>query len=306
MKKLLSFIFMLMLALTLVGCEEEETTKYKVLLPSGTPLMAIGNLLDDETFDFTVVNGQDSLMEGFTQGEYDMIIAPLNLGTKLYINQKSVYKMKAVITTNNTYIISKNPINSIEEINGKKLLAFGNGSTPSLALNAIIDYKKLENVEVEYRSSASDVALEYTSANTEFDYFLSAEPNITTLKNKTQKEIYTLSLADVLKDEVSVLIQACLFINPNSDVSEKAIKKIENNIKSMNENPAEYAESVKEKNNFFTNLGKEIIEKAIPNCNITYLSSKEHKEEISEYYALLNKYQPAVLEGATPDEDFFI
>lgn len=305
MKKILSFIFILISMLVLAGCGEEETTKYKVLLPSGTPLMAIGNLLDDENFDFTIVNGQDPLMEGFTKEEYDMIIAPLNLGTKLYIANKSVYKMKAIITTNNTYIISKEPINSIEDINEKKVLGFGNGSTPSLALNAIIDYKKL-NVSVEYRSSASDVALEYTSANTEFDYFLSAEPNITTLKNKTQKEIYTLSLADVLKDEVSVLIQACLFINPNSNVSEKAIAKIENNISKMNEKPAEYAASVEKKNNFFTNLGKEVIEKAIPNCNITYLSSKEHQKEISEYYALLNKFQAAVLNGATPDEDFFI
>lgn len=303
MKKLLKCLLMIMLLITFISCNEEKE-KIKVLLPSGTPFLAVGNLIDDEDFEFDVVNGQDKLMEGFTDGEYDLIIAPLNLGTKVYLNGKSSYKLESIITTNNTYITSKEEIKDIEDIKDKKILAFGQGSTPSLALNAVLDYKNIE-ATIDYRSSASDVSLEFMSQNTEYDYFVLAEPNITTLEEKTQKTIYKISLSEVLKEEVSYLIQACLFVNSTKDISNKIINKIEKNIKNMNENPEKYASNIESKDNFFSGLTKEVIAKAIPNCNIVYLKASENKDIIQSYYNLLNKYQPKVLDGKTPSEDFY-
>ena len=223
MKKILSSIIVMIVCALFIGCKKNPKEKIRVLLPQGTPLVAVGNLLDDEMFSFDIVNGQDPLIEAFTKGEYDLLIAPLNLGTKLNIAKKSEYKLKAIITTNNTYLVSKNEFKNIEEVNGKNVLGFGEGSTPSLALNSIMNYKNLTPKKVDFRSSAADVTLEYTSKNTEYDFFLLAEPNISIISNKTKKEVYKISLSDLLKDEVDMLIQACLFVNPNKNIDDKAI-----------------------------------------------------------------------------------
>ena len=306
MKKILSSIIVMIVCALFIGCKKNPKEKIRVLLPQGTPLVAVGNLLDDEMFSFDIVNGQDPLIEAFTKGEYDLLIAPLNLGTKLNIAKKSEYKLKAIITTNNTYLVSKNEFKNIEEVNGKNVLGFGEGSTPSLALNSIMNYKNLTPKKVDFRSSAADVTLEYTSKNTEYDFFLLAEPNISIISNKTKIEVYKISLSDLLKDEVDMLIQACLFVNPNKNIDDKAINKIEENIKEMNNNPSDYAKSVESKHNFFEGLTKEVLEKAIPNCNITFINAKDNKNIIESYYKLLDKFQPSVLQGKRPDENFII
>lgn len=304
MKKIIILIITILSLTCLTSCKEEEKT-LKVLLPQGTPLFSIGGLLDDTNFKFDIVNGQDPLLAGFTTQEYDIIIAPLNLGTKLYVTGKSMYKLEAIITTNNTYIISKNEINNYIELNDKTILAYGNGATPSLALNIAKDINNIEFSKIEYRTSVADVMLEFNSKISSFDYYLSAEPNITIMEEKTNNKINILNVMDLLETEINLLPQACLFVNPTSDIEEKTLKKIENNINFMNEKPKEYSQEIENKHEYFTTLTKNTIEKAIPNCNITYKKATENKNIIFKYYEILDKYQSKVLEGKRPDDSFF-
>lgn len=305
LKKLFTVMLLIFGLLLLVGCGEEDNKTYKVLLPSGTPLMAVGGLLDDAEFDFKVVNGQDPLISGFTSAEYDMIIAPINLGTKFYIAGKSNYQFKAIITTNNTYIISKGEISSLNDLQGKKITAFGASAAPGLALKGALDIKGID-ATVNYQNSASDVMMLYSSNTDDSDFYLSAEPNITKIEDKTGKTINKISLQEQIKNELPVLIQACLFVNPNSNVSNKVINKIKENIENMNKNPENYAKQVLNKNDFFNGLGESVIAKAIPNCNIDFIEAKDNKDVITKYYDFLNKYQNAVLGGKTPSEEFYI
>ena len=304
-KKLFTVMLLIFGLLLLVVCGEDDNKTYKVLLPSGTPLMAVGGLLDDAEFDFKVVNGQDPLISGFTSAEYDMIIAPINLGTKFYIAGKSNYQFKAIITTNNTYIISKGEISSLNDLQGKKITAFGASAAPGLALKGALDIKGID-ATVNYQNSAADVMMLYSSNTDDSDFYLSAEPNITKIEDKTGKTINKISLQEQIKDELPVLIQACLFVNPNSNVSNKVINKIKENIENMNKNPENYAKQVLNKNDFFNGLGESVIAKAIPNCNIDFIEAKDNKDVITKYYDFLNKYQNAVLGGKTPSEEFYI
>ena len=284
---------------------EEKEEPIKVLLPNGTPMMAIGNVYNNiDDFEFEVVNGQDPLQAAFLEGKYDIIIAPFNLGAKLFLAGKSTYKLEAVITTNNTYIMSRTELADITSIDGKTVMVYGVGSSPWLGYKAVVDKYELNTTEVT-QTSASDVATLFASGSTDADYFLGAEPNITTLKEKQGLTIYTLDVSSLLKNESEYLIQACLFVNPNSNVSEKRLKMIEDGIKNMNANPKEYAEDVKELAPFFKSLGADVIEKAVPNCNITYLKAKDNKKVIDDFCNLLNKYSPNVLNGKLMDEAFY-
>lgn len=288
-------IFVLAVA---ISCTKEE--KVKVLLPGGTPLLAVGGILDDKRFEFTVVNGQDPLLAGFKEGKHDIIIAPLNLGAKLYIANISSYKLDSIITSNNTYLVSTKEINGIKDIEGKKVLAYGNGSTPSLVLNSAISLNNI-SANIEYRNSVSDVMGELLSGKNEFEYFLSDEPNISKVKASSETKYYTYDLSTAV--EASIVIHASLFVNDKVDSS--TLNVIKENINKMNSKPEEYSNSIVNKNEYFKNLGVEVIKMAIPNANITYKKASESIDEINEYYNLLNKYLPNVLNGKVPEQTFY-
>ena len=135
--------------------------------------------------------------------------------------------------------------------------------------------------------------------------YIQAEKILQTRKDRADQEAYAF-LQEQIKDELPVLIQACLFVNPNSNVSNKVINKIKENIENMNKNPENYAKQVLNKNDFFNGLGESVIAKAIPNCNIDFIEAKDNKDVITKYYDFLNKYQNAVLGGKTPSEEFYI
>ena len=303
MKKFLLLLVLIVLGFTF-SCKKEEVKPVKVILPSGTPLMAVAGLKDNSKFEFTVVNGQEPLQAAFLEGEYDLIIAPFNLGAKLFLAGTSKYKIDSIITTNNTYIISYEEIKDINDLQGKKIMTYGTGSSPWLAYKALNDKYNLGLVDVP-QASASDVATQFANKSTDADVFLSAEPNITTLKEKKKLEFYTIDVSSYLSEEVDYFLQACLFVKEDSSVDAKTLKLIEENIKSMNSKPSEYAEKVENSFDFFKTLGKDVITKAIPNCNIVYLKAKDNKAIIDKFCNLLNKYSTKVLNGQLMSDEFY-
>ena len=299
-KKVLSILILLFIVVILFGCGKKDEKTYKVIMPSGTPLIAFGNLLDDENFDVEIVNGSDPLQAAFLSGEYDIIIAPFNLGAKLYLAGKSSYLLDSIITTNNTYLISNNEYKSLDETKGKTVLAYGAGSMPFVGLKALSDNKEL-NFEIDQKNlSVSDVAALYLSQTEPYDLYMMAEPNLTVLKSK--KDLYVINVAEELG---KTLVQACVFVKPESNVSSIVLNKIKDNINYLNTKTEKYVKEVIGKNDFFTKLGEETLKNAIPNCNIVYKKAIDNKEIVESTYELLNKYVPALLNGNKPDEGFF-
>ena len=48
-----------------------------------------------------------------------------------------------------------------------------------------------------------------------------------------------------------------------------------------------------------------IAEKAIPHCNITFVSGNEMKNSITGYFEVLKSYDPTSIGGALPDDSFY-
>lgn len=299
LKRIISLFVLILIGLLLIGCEKKDDKVYKVIMPSGTPLIAFGNLLDDANFDFEIVNGSDPLQAAFVSGDYDIIVAPFNLGAKLFLASKSKYLLESIITTNNTYLISKENYSSLDLIKDKTVLAYGAGSMPFVGVKALSDDKELSLAITQLNSGVADVAASFLAQKETYDLYMMAEPNLTVLKTKT--DLYTIDVAESLG---KTLVQACIFVNPESNVSSTVLNKIKNNIEKLNAKPEEYAKAVLNKNDFFKNLGEENLKNAIPNCNIVYKKAIDNKDIVNSTYDLLNKYVPALLNGNKPDESF--
>ena len=307
-KKFIAIILLFVMSLGLVACgdnkeqdEPKDLEKIKVVLPSGAPLMAIGDLLDNAAFDFTVVNGADPLSAALISGEYDMVIAPLNLGAKLYTLGKTAYKLDSIITSNNTYLVSRSSF-TLAELNGKTILPYGQNSTPDIVLKVALESKGINAQLADYKASVAEVMQLFLANDASAEYALSAEPQVTLIKSKVQG-VTVLDLVSVF-EEGKIFPQACLYVKGDKDYSGH-LNLIEENIKKLNIKPEEYANSVLNKHTYFEGLGVEVLKTSLPKCNIVYLKASQNKEAVNNYIEYLNNYAPAILGGKNVDDSFY-
>ena len=132
-KKILLNLFLvltLVLSFTLlVGCNKNQDSDgdgnqggdvvdshvYSFIAPSGTPSLALSTLFDNNPqVKYEIVAGANPLVAALTSGSHDFIVAPVNVGAKLYANNQK-YKLVKTIVWGNFYIASLSEIDSIED-----------------------------------------------------------------------------------------------------------------------------------------------------------------------------------------------
>ena len=330
MKKLLLTSLIAITGLALVACGEKTTTRkttkgnnsstnqttttvtttaakketVNILTPSGTPLMAIGGLIGEEGVNIETVSGADNIATELAKNSLDIIVAPLTAGAKLYIAGKSKYKLEAVVTTNNTYIISKKTttLTDISDLAGKKIVAYGLNNTPDIALQNAIKTNNVEDVAITYENDVTTATSTFLGGS-DYDYCLIAEPQITSLKVNKGLDLNVLDLSKYMS---TTIYQAGIFVNPNANQTRcnEVIEQIKNNITSLNTNPTEYANTVLNKNDFFTKMGATVLAQSIPSANISFIKAKDNKDKIIAYYTEVNNYKAAILNGMV-DNEFF-
>ena len=117
------------ISLCCASCKNEKLT---IIAPYGSPSYATV-YLDD--YDISVVQGADPLVAAFGAKNYDVIIAPTNLGAKFY-NASPEYQLAASIVWGNLFLISQRSID-IESLDHIDLYTFGYNQTPDIVLNYI-------------------------------------------------------------------------------------------------------------------------------------------------------------------------
>ena len=82
-KYILLLILSLILLTSCVNNKQEEVT---VIAPSGTPSLALSHYFSTHDFltKYEIVAGSDPLVSSFNNKTHDIIVAPVNLGAKLY------------------------------------------------------------------------------------------------------------------------------------------------------------------------------------------------------------------------------
>ncbi len=296
MKKIVTMLLFIAV-LVLVGCGQTKIEEeVSVIVPQGNPFIAVGNLLEEENIKIDSVNGAEGVKKALGTNEYDIVIAPLNLGAQLYSKDNSKYVLDSVIALGNTYIISKENVKleSLEDLQGKTILAYSEKGTPDIILQYVLNKNNIQ-VEIQYQNSLAEVVPFFVQGH--YDYILAAEPIITNLIENKKIALNVLNLQDYIDNTI---MQAAIFVNPNSEKQNSisaVINKIQDNIKEMNKNPENYANSIVGKDLYFENLGANIIAQSIPNANLTFLNAKENKAKIESYLKMI---------GYTlPDEKFY-
>jgi ABC-type nitrate/sulfonate/bicarbonate transport system substrate-binding protein len=207
----------MILTLSFASCGNVKVeNEVKVITPYGTPFLALGGLLEEENVKIDAVNGADGIKAALVKGEYDVVVAPINLAAQLYNKGNSKYIIDAVVTMNNAYIVtsSENKLDSINDLNGQKVAAFGAAGIPGNVLKTLYKNNNLDASLIDFSlASSSQVYAAFAGNTLEAKYVLMSEPEISKLVVNDKKDIKTLDLTKELGIDVP---QACILVNPNS------------------------------------------------------------------------------------------
>lgn len=290
MRKIILSLFIFMLGLVVTSCSvtlvDGEQKEVSVIMPTGTPALALAEFaMTNDYVKAEVVAGSDPLVAAFTSKSHDVIVAPVNLGAKMY----SVYQEYVLYKTfvwGNLYLASKGELNSFEDIDGKKVVAFGKNSTPDIVMQALLKYHSDINVTVEYVSDVSEANTLLASGKAEI--IVTAEPSISKLKSKLNLSVLDLQEEWAKMTGNESYPQAGIFVK-KSVMNKKYVKDALNDMKeaviNANANPSNCAEHAVGLHASFESLGKEVLTNAIPNCHYQILESD--KEAVNYYLQMM-------------------
>lgn len=309
MKKNFKFIYIFVVLFSMLfitGCIDDSSKKVSVIVPTGTPSLGIANVLNDKTLvDANIVSGSDPLIAAFTNASYDVVVAPVNLGAKLYnANENFSYILYKTIVWGNYYLVSNEEIATLESLEGKTVLVFGKNSTPDVVLRTLISAKNI-NVNLEYVDDVATANSYLLSGKA--DIIVSAEPSLT--KMSANKNFYTLDLQKQWQQLTGSysLPQAGIFIKKDSK-DEKYLKtvldKMIESVQMAQTKPNVLIASAVSVDENLAKIGKETLQKAIGNCNLRV--EETDKEAIEFYFSqVIQLGIGATVGGKLLDEAFY-
>ncbi len=218
--------------------EENTPVEYsfKVLTPKGAPALAVLPLLEKNAEEVTTVDGSEILQAALVNPnpEYDVIIAPSNLGATLASNGKTTYKMLALVTWGNLYLVGE----SEESLNEGSIALFGEGAVPGLVFEETMKDLTIEKV---YYNSVADAQAALLSGKS--NSAMLAEPAASATIAKAKESGKELKIITDLQTKWKEL-------NGNEGYPQAALFVIQ---EKYDENPEIYDQMISDISEFITN-----------------------------------------------------
>jgi len=280
-RKIISLALSLVLSVSLVACSSsnEPQEPIKILAPTGAPALSLLSLYENENVEIETVEGTDVLTAELSKkdSEYDIIVAPTNLGAKLY-SQAEAFNLEAVLTWGNLYLVG--PEGS--DLTSASIAAFGEKAVPQLVFQYVMD---TANMNVTYYASVQEAQQALLTEQSEVALLAQPVAAATIAKAKEQgKELSVLEDLQALCSDEDGYPQASLFVRADANV--------------------DYALDLLQDTELSEDEMKEIIDKVgvdklgVPNAeiavntyakqNIRYEAASDVKDQIEEFLNLFN------------------
>ena len=277
--------------------------------PSGIPCSYL--MENKSELQFEVFSSAQQLLPKLLKGEIDAGFLPPNVAAKAY-NYSSALVCLAITGNGNIYLISKNPqIKLLQDLKGKKIACAGMGATPEYVTRYLLNALNVKDVELDFSTPNPQIAAMVSEGK--FECAIVPEPfaTVAAAKDSSIKIVENLSsVYETLSPAGTGSFPMTLFVanKKYADSHKSELKKLAAEVKKAGEwtvkNP-EKAGKLAEKHNI--GLKATVAEKAIPNCNFTFVpvSSKKCRERIETLLSIFMEFDPKSTGGKLPDQDFY-
>ena len=263
------------------------------------------------TYTFDVVSDPTQAVAAITSGEADIAAVPTNLAATLYKKTEGKVRVLAVNTLGVLHILENGEsIKSIKDLKGKTIYtdAKNKGANPEYILRYLLEqngWKPDENVRIEF---AAD--LDAAMASGEAKIALVPEPKASTymMQNKSIRRALNVTEEwNKVSDEDCALMMGCViaradFVEKNPDAVALFLEDYMTSIQVAKSN-VEATATLCETYKIIPKAA--VARQALPNCGLTYVTGNLMKKQLSAYLKVMFDYDPTVVGGALPKDDFY-
>lgn len=264
----------------------------------------------DAQYDVAIYAAADEIVTQVVKGEVDIVNVPCNIASVLYNKTEGGVYVAGINVFGVLQIVeSGDTIQSIEDLLGKTIYTTGKGTTPEFSLNYVLMQNGLDpaaDVNIEFKSEAAEVAAllaEDTGA-----VGMLPQPYVTIAQNANPELRIALDLFDewgkVSTDSsmvTGVTLVRKAFADENPEVVAAFLERFSASASYVNENVDEGAVLVGE----YDIVPEAVAKKAIPYCNLSFVTGAEMKKYVSGYLQILYDFAPESVGGALPDDAFY-
>ncbi len=261
-------------------------------------------------YNFTVVADNSEVGAALTKGEVDIACIATNVAANLY-NKTGSLTVLAANTLGVLYILDKDAsVTDVASLRGKTIYATGQGANPEFVIDHLLTQNGLDpdkDVDIQWMTAQEVTAKMVQSTD---GVCMLPVPAATALmiKDSTVREAINISAA---WDEISEspLVMGCVvvrnaFMQEHPELVEQFLTDYEASINFMND-PANLpvAAELAAANGITANAA--IAAKAIPQCNLAFITGSQMRDAIQGYYEVLFEADPASIGGGIPDDAFY-
>ena len=288
---------------------------------TGPPTRGLVKLMDDaengkaqNDYEFTMVTAADELTALVAGNKVDIALLPANVAGVLYNKTKGGISVIDVNTLGVLYLVSSDTsVTSIDQLKGKTVYLTGKGTTPEYSLRYLMSAAELteDDVTLEFKSEPAEVASVLAEDPSRIG--LLPQPFVTSAlaQNESLSVILDLTKAwDEAQEQAetrSRMITGVTIVNndflaAHGDLVDTFLSEHEASIRFTSEDP-DTASMLIEAAGIVPKAA--VAKKALPGCNIAFLSGGEMKTALSGYLKALFDQNPASTGGALPDDAFY-
>ena len=317
-KYLILFCAMALFICALPSCENTESHDINIYVLNGTTGFGAATLINDAIlgqteldYNFTVEADAANVQAAIINGDADIAALPTNAAAALYTRTDGKIKIAAVNTLGVLYLMSSGEkIDSMDELRGKTV--YCPAQNPAYIFEAICRGAGLvvgEDIFIDTAYAApADLRAALVSGNV--DIAVLPESMVTIAQNANKKLTVELDLTaewEKIYGKGS-LMQGCIVVR-----SEWA----DNNPEKLEKFLADYKASVeftvaepKKASHCISGTGvfsgkADIVEAAIPKCNIKYIEGEEMSSGLDKFFEILYSVAPNSVGGRIPDADIY-
>lgn len=264
------------------------------------------------TYEFRMATGADEILPLMVKGDLDIALIPANVASILYHKTQGGVEVIDINTLGVLYMVSgEDGLADFTDLKGKTIYLTGKGTTPDYVLQYLLNANgmSVDDVTLEYKSEATEVASVLAEDPTAIG--LLPQPFVTAacMQNDALKVIFDLNEewnkvqgASGSSMVTGVTVVRKEFLEENEEAVKAFMEEHKASAEAINADPTTGAALAVE----VQIVAKEpIAQKAIPDCNITYMDKAEMKQALSGYLDVLFHQDSQSIGGGLPESDFY-
>ena len=258
-----------------------------------------------------------ALLPKMIKKEIDIGFMPANVAAKVYnAGNKTIICCSVVGLGNLSLITTDESIKRFTDLKGKTVYVAGQGATPEYMFRYVLKENGLTwtgdnaDVKMDFSIPTAQIAAQLISGK--IQYAVVPEPFSTIATTKSPKVIKALDfqkeyleLTGKKSDEIyplSVMVVRADFAKENPRLVQSLLKEYDKSVSWTIKNPGKSGALV-EKHSL--GLQAEIVEKAIPVSNYTFIPADTAKNSIEELLQLFLDNEKTSIGGKLPEEEFY-